>query len=194
MMKPSEDMDRTRTFSTWVRRVVDENGDAEDQPTSYSPSRAATVATIMTRMTYCVRPEVSIETLASLLLDHRMSGVPVVNEEGQPVGVVSKTDLLRHLHERGDTPETEETRPSADIAALGPGFHATRVDVTKVADIMMPVVFAIEQDVRIVEAAALMAGEGVHRLAVVDDKLAVIGIVSTLDVVRWVAENAGFNV
>ena len=194
MMKPNEDMDRTRTFSTWVRRVVDQNGDTEDQPTSYSPSRDATVATIMSRTTYCVRPEVSIETLASLLLDHRMSGVPVVDDKGLPVGVVSKTDLLRHLHERGDTPESNETRPPADVAALGPGFHATRVDSTTVADIMMPVVFAVEQDVRIVEAAALMAGEGVHRLAVVDDQLAVIGIVSTLDVVRWVAEQAGYSV
>lgn len=194
MIKPTENSDQTRTLSTWVRRVVDENGDTDDQPTTYSPSRDATVATIMSRTTYCVRPEVSVETLASLLLDHRMSGVPVVNAEGQPVGVVSKTDLLRHLHERGDTPETEEHRPAEDVAALGAGFHATRVDATTVADIMMPVVFAIEQDVRIVEAAALMAGEGVHRLAVVDDQLAVIGIVSTLDIVRWVAEEAGYSV
>lgn len=177
--------------STWVRRVVDENGDTEDQATSYEPSRSASVATIMTRMTYCVRPDVTVETLAALLLDRRMSGVPVVNDEGQPIGVVSKTDVLRHLHERGDTPASVDTLPAADVAELGPGFHAVRVDATTVKDIMMPVVFAIEQDTPIVRAAALMAGEGVHRLAVVDDQLAVIGIVSTLDVVRWVAETAG---
>jgi CBS domain-containing protein len=175
-----------RTISTWVRRVVDENGDTVDQPTTYAPSRNATVATIMTRMTYCVRPDVSVETLAALLLDHRVSGVPVVNPQGQPVGVVSKTDLLRHLHERGDVTEPEEN--------LDSGFHVTRVDPTTVKDIMMPVVFAIEQDMPIVEASALMAGEGVHRLAVVDADLAIIGIVSSLDIVRWVAEQAGYAV
>jgi CBS domain-containing protein len=187
-------MEMMNTVSTWVRRVVDENGNTEDQPTSYTVSREATVATIMTHTTYCVRPEVSVETLAALLLDHRMGGVPVVNEEGQPVGVVSKTDLLRHMHERGDAPESVETRPAVDIERLGPGFHAARVDPTTVREIMMPMVFAIEQDTPIVHAAALMAGEGVHRLAVVDANLAIIGIVSTLDIVRWVAESAGYAV
>jgi CBS domain-containing protein len=180
--------------STWVRRIVDENGDTEDQPTTYAPSREATVATIMSHTTYCVRPDVSVETLASLLLDHRMSGVPVVDADGRPVGVVSKTDLLRHLHERGDTPESAEHRPPKDVAALGPGFHAVRVDPTTVREIMMPMVFAIGQDTPIVDAAALMAGESVHRLAIVDDDLAIVGIVSTLDVVRWVAEQAGYAV
>ena len=157
------------TVSTWIRRVVDESGATEDQPTAYAASRDETVATIMTHTTYCVRPEVGTETLATLLLDHRMSGVPVVNDSGRPIGVVSKTDLLRHLHEHGDAP-------------------------ARVKDIMMPMVFAVERDTPIVHAAALMAGEGVHRLAVVDADLTIIGIVSALDVVRWVADRAGYSV
>lgn len=193
-MKPNGDTDRTHAVSTWLRRVVDENGDTEDQPTSYSPSHGSTVAAIMTHTTYCVRPDVTVDTLAALLLDHRMSGVPVVDAEGKPIGVVSKTDVLRHLHERGDPPEVEGARAPEDVAALGPGFHAVRVDGTTVEDIMMPVVFAVEQDTPIVKAAALMAGEAVHRLAVVDDDLAIIGIVSALDVVRWVAEEAGYSI
>ena len=193
-MKLDQNMDRTRNVSTWMRRVIDQNGDTEDQPTTYTPSHRETVATIMTRLTYCVRPEVTVETLATLLLDKRLSGVPVVTAEGRPVGVVSKTDLLRHLHERGDVPESDENRPPDDVASLGPGFHAVRVDGTTVADIMMPIVFAIEQDMPIVQAAALMAGEGVHRLAIVDENVAVVGIVSTLDVVRWVAEQGGYSI
>ncbi len=192
MMRSQEDREPTGTLSTWVRRVVDGNGETEDQPTSYTPSHDATVATIMTHMTYCVRPEVSVETVAALLLDLRMSGVPVVNDEGRPIGVVSKTDVLRHLHERGDAPDLEDSQPAADVAALGPGVHAVRADATTVKDIMMPVVFAVTLDTPIVQAAALMAGEGIHRLAIVDDEVTVVGIVSTLDIVRWVAESAGY--
>jgi CBS domain-containing protein len=59
---------------------------------------------------------------------------------------------------------------------------------------MMPVVFAIADDTTIAAAAALMAGEGIHRLPVLDGTGAVVGILSTLDVVRWVAERAGYDV
>jgi CBS domain-containing protein len=142
----------------------------------------------MSRTTYCVRPGVSIRTAASMLLDERMSGAPVVDDDGRPVGIVSKTDLLRHLHERGDAVE------AGDDAAIERGFHATHVDGTTVADVMMPVVFAIAEDTTIAAAAALMAGEGIHRVPVLDRNGAVVGILSTLDVVRWVAERAGYHV
>jgi CBS domain-containing protein len=123
-----------------------------------------------------------------MLLEERMSGAPVVDGDGRPVGVVSKTDLLRHLHERGDA--VEPTGGVPDEA----GFHAVHLDETLVRDVMMPVVFAIAADTTIAAAAALMAGEGVHRLPVLDADGAVVGLLSTLDVVRWVANRAGYDV
>jgi CBS domain-containing protein len=127
-----------------------------------------TIATIMTRSTYCVRPDASVQTVASLMLELRLGGLPVVDEDGKPVGVVSKTDVLRHQHERGDA----ET----------------------VRDIMMPLIFAVRPETPIARAAALMAGEGVHRLAIVDGDNTVVGIVSALDIVRWVAEQGGYSI
>lgn len=171
-----------------LRRVIDETGAPADHVISLRKASSASVQSIMSRTAYCLRPEVGVRTAAAMLLEERMSGAPVVDAAGHPVGIVSKTDLLRHLHERGDALE-----PGND-PAIEHGFHATSVDSTTVGDVMMPVVFCIAEDTSIAAAAALMAGEGVHRLPVLDRQGAVIGILSTLDVVRWVAERAGFHV
>lgn len=171
-----------------LRRIIDETGTPDDTVIALRAASAMGVAAIMSRTTYCLRPDVSIRTAVSMLLDERMSGAPVVDDAGHPVGVVSKTDLLRYLHERGDAVEP------GDDAAIERGFHATAVDGTSVGAVMMPVVFAVAEDTTIAAASALMAGEGIHRLPVLDRHGAVVGILSTLDVVRWVAERAGYHV
>ena len=63
-----------------------------------------------------------------------------------------------------------------------------------VSDIMMPMVFTLPDDAPIAKAAALMAYEGVHRIVVVDEKGCVVGVVSTLDISRWLGWCAGYSV
>src|SRR5262245_41611716 len=61
------------------------------------------VGEVMATHVVCVQPDVSVEALTELLLQHGFSGAPVVDAEGFPIGVVSQTDLLREAHDRGDT-------------------------------------------------------------------------------------------
>lgn len=121
------------------------------------------VSRIMSLNVLCVTEEVSVTALASCLLDGGFSGVPVVDSGGQPVGVVSKTDVLRH------------------------GMTAEGL----VKDIMTPMSFTLHEDQSVAKASALMAYEGVHRLPVVDDAGKVVGILSSLDVVHWLACKTG---
>lgn len=176
-----------------VRHIFNETGEAVDQ-LSTTPPTASAVSAIMTRVVYCVRREVGIELLAMLFLEHGVSGFPVVDELGHPIGVVSKTDLLRYLHEHGVDLAERQDDEAAILGELGRGFHGVTVDGTSVRDIMMPLVFAVAQDTSIGQAAALMAGESVHRLPVVDTDGTVCGIVSSLDLVRWMAQEAGYRV
>ena len=189
-MKRNDLTDRAPSAQPWVRRIVDESGQAQDQPTGYRASGLTTVETLMSRTTYCVRPEVAVDSVITMLLEHHMSGVPVVDEDGRPIGVITKTDLLRHLHERGDGVDTFGVKEGA----VEPGFHPTDFDGATAGDVMMPVVFAVEQDVTVAQAAALMAGEGIHRVPVIDAGGTVVGILSTLDITRWVATEAGYKV
>jgi len=140
-----------------------------------SASRLATVSVgeVMTPHVVCVAPDVSIESLMALLVERGISGVPVVNERGLPVGMVSKTDIVRHLYEDGNTQTS---------------------DSTTVGDLMLPLAFTLLESAPLSHAAALMAWEGVHRIPICSDAGDVVGILSALDLVRWLSGQEGYPV
>ena len=60
---------------------------------------------VMTPEPVCVEPSTSIRELAEVFETNEVSGVPVIDEEGKVIGVVSKTDLIRRCSEGlGDRP------------------------------------------------------------------------------------------
>ncbi|HTE51889.1 MAG TPA: CBS domain-containing protein [Kofleriaceae bacterium] len=127
------------------------------------------LARIMTRKVVCARPEMDASYLRERLLERGVSGAPVVDDWGRVVGVVSRTDLLEH-----------------EVTSLRQG--------KTVADIMMPLVFTLQPEAPIGQAAALMAYEGVHRIVVVDGSGCVVGVVTSLDISRWLGWCAGYPV
>jgi CBS domain-containing protein len=124
------------------------------------------VSRIMSLNVQCVTEDVSLPALAICLLDRGYSGTPVIDEEGKPVGIVSKTDLLRH-----------------GVTSKG-----------RVKDIMSPMSFTLDEDQSISKASALMAYEGIHRLPVVDAAGKVVGLLSSLDILHWLACKTGNSV
>ena len=131
---------------------------------------ATPVSEIMTRDVVCVSEGLGVDALVELFIQRGISGAPVVDQAGRPVGIVSKTDVLRDGAER----------------AGGLPRHAT------VGDIMMPVAFCLPANESVARAAALMAFEGVHRLPIVGVEGEVVGLVSPLDVLRWLAREQGY--
>jgi CBS domain-containing protein len=112
----------------------------------------------------CVSDDLPIRTVIALLADRGFSGVPVVDASGKAIGVVSRSDLLAN-----------------EASGL-------------VRDVMMPIAFTLPQGASLSHAAALMAYENIHRVPVVADDGSVVGIVSTMDIARWVAEADGYVV
>jgi CBS domain-containing protein len=122
------------------------------------------LSAVMSGGLVCVSPDLPVESLVTLLVDRGFSGVPVVDSAGKPIGVVSKSDLL------------EGTRSGT------------------VQDIMMPIAFTLPESASLSHAAALMAYENIHRVPVIAADGAVVGIVTSMDIVRWVAEQDGYVV
>jgi CBS-domain-containing membrane protein len=130
----------------------------------------ATIRAIMATDVVCVTPDLSVAALATLFLDQGISGAPVVDESGRAIGMVSKTDLVRHYSD--DDNKT----------AVAP----------VVRDIMMPMAFCLPANESIARAAALMAFEGMHRVPVANTRGQIVGLVSSLDVLRWMAREHGY--
>lgn len=140
---------------------------------------------IMTAPVISVGPQTPIQEIAALLLEHRISGVPVL-EDGELVGLVSEADLL-HRHEIG-TARTAPTGPgwlrlfSADRSAADyVKSHARRA-----RDVMTREVVSIAADTAVAEIVALFETRGIRRVPVLRGRK-LVGIVSRANLVRAVA-------
>lgn len=141
--------------------------EALDCPTS-TTAQGTPISEVMARNVVSVGQSATVEDLSRLLLVNDIGGVPVVDPDGLPLGVVSKTDALRAL-------------AKGDSSALA-------------RDIMTPFTLAMREHSSIARAAAMMAYEHVHRVVVVAPDGRVIGIVSTIDVLRWLARRDGYAI
>ena len=110
----------------------------------------------------------------ALLTDRGLSAAPVIDEAGHPRGVISRDDILVHERER--------------LATRAPGAApAGAPDLTRVADIMTPTVFSVPPDTPARAVVEQLLGLHVQQLFVVDGAGALIGSISTFDVLRHLA-------
>jgi CBS domain-containing protein len=153
------------------------------------------ISAIMTREVVCVRPDLSAEALAMLFVERGLHGAPVLDERDELIGFVSTADLLRNRYETGETQEIRLRVPTDEGAQyeLGPGFHLEEIAKSTVRELMMPIAISLDETAPIALAAALMATENVHRIPVVSKKQRVVGILSALDIMRWLAQEDGYQ-
>lgn len=137
------------------------------------------VADVMTREVVSVRADNGVDTVAELLLDRGFSGVPVVDRDNRLLGMLSKTDLVRESAE-------EYAREEEEGSALPHGVHL--IKARTVREVMSPGAQTVKASARLAEAAAIMAAGHFHRLPVVDDNGKLVGLITSFDIVRWVAE------
>ncbi len=149
----------------------------EEEETETLPAPSlCTVDEVMAREVLAVRPDISLRTAAELMLEHAISGMPVVDEEGQLVGMLSKTDLVRHRIE-------DDVEASVEVLPTGQHF----LDGSTAEDVMTRQVLTVPEGMSLAMAAKIMVNAGVHRVPVVNQMGALVGQLSTTDIVRWVA-------
>jgi CBS domain-containing protein len=128
------------------------------------------VADVMQTDLKVVRGGDSISDAVALLADSHVSGVPVVDEAGHLVGVLSSSDILEALAEHND-----------------PAARESVFDETLVQDLMTPRPQSISPDATLRDAAQRLLYLEVHRLFV-ERAGKLVGVVSTSDLVRAMAE------
>ncbi|MEU4419258.1 CBS domain-containing protein [Actinoplanes sp. NPDC024001] len=131
----------------------------------------------MTTAVVTVDPSASYRAVVDLLVERRISAVPVVDEALQVAGVVSEADLLRKIEYAGD----EKPRLLEGRRRRGERAKAT---VGTAADLMSAPPVVARADMSIAAAARLMDAEHVKRLPVVDDLGRLVGIVARSDLLK----------
>ena len=142
------------------------------------------VKDIMTREVKTVSPETEIAQAAKLLLSERINGVPVVNKNGEVVGILCQSDLIAQ----------QKSIPIPSLFTLLDGYipltllsrldkEVEKIAATKVNHAMTPDPTTVNSETDIDKVAALMVEKNYHTLPVVDDgKL--VGIVGKEDVLK----------
>jgi CBS domain-containing protein len=134
---------------------------------------------IMTRDVVSAAPDLTVRDAMELLSERHVSGAPVV-DGGKVVGIVSATDLLDLLADLNDT------TPSLTFKRRK-GRTTPLEDVT-VDEVMTRKVHSLPPDCFVDEAAVLMGEKQIHRVLVMQGDV-LLGIVSTSDVAKAVAEH-----
>ncbi|WP_329241476.1 CBS domain-containing protein [Streptomyces sp. NBC_01478] len=121
--------------------------------------------------------------VARLLGEHRISGLPVVDEDEKVVGVVSETDLMAHQAETPDPYEPKKRFRFADLTRSGKR-RAAKATARTAGRLMTAPPVTVHAEDTIVEAARTMAQHRVERLPVLDEEDRLVGIVTRRDVLQ----------
>jgi len=136
-----------------------------------------TVRDVMTTEVRTVRGGSTVRAVAEQFDVGRISAVPVVDDEGHVLGVLSETDLLHKITHQDDAGDRRRLRRR----------HRTdraKADGLSAAELMTSPAVTVGPDASLAEAASLMERNSVKRLPVVDERGELIGIVSRGDLIR----------
>jgi CBS domain-containing protein len=144
------------------------------------------VADLMTRDVAVINRKSDVHELEKLMLERRVHGMPVVNDDGILVGVISQTDLLAWHYNTGVDGAAfyDNSRLHVTDGDATAGLQLTDIQTAPVEDVMSPMVHCIRADRPIAVAAATMIQQRIHRLVVVDETLRVQGVISALDILH----------
>jgi CBS-domain-containing membrane protein len=142
---------------------------------------------IMTRLVCTVEPATPVARVATLLLEHGISAVPVVDSERRVVGIVSEGDLIHRPESGTGIARSRWLALLADPHALAREYAKTHG--AQAADVMTRDVLSVDEDTSVAEIAAIFDKQRVKRVPVLADGR-LVGIVSRADLIRAVARGA----
>ena len=142
------------------------------------------VKDFMTPNPITVKPSTSIEAVIKVLEEHKISGLPVVDDTGKVVGVISEGDLL--VRESPLQPPLYLTLLGGVIYFDSPAHfhqHMKKALGMLVQDVMTSKPILTTPETTLAEAAQVMLDKKINRLPVVDSTQTLIGIITRHDLV-----------
>jgi CBS domain-containing protein len=140
--------------------------------------RHRTVSDVMTKHVHVARPLTPFKVLVRLIEENRVSAIPIVDQTGVPIGIVSETDLLLKQIRAGAESSRDllHVRKRRNERAKGDG--------TVASDVMTSPAITVASGTGLGDAARLMQDKNLRRLVVVNDGGRIAGIVSRSDLLK----------
>jgi CBS-domain-containing membrane protein len=150
---------------------------------------AETAADLMSLNPVSIRADATLREAILLLYDRHFGAAPVIDEAGRAIGVISRADVLAHDRETVQyarpTPEYDPRDLTLSTGERLPDeFQVELVDSTQVSEVMTPAVFGVRPSTSAADVVEQMVSLDVHRLFVVDEAGVLVGVVTSMDVLR----------
>ena len=159
---------------------------------------ADVVRSVMTSRVLSIGPDASVFDAMKLLVDNRISAVPVVDGDRQVLGVVSEYDLMARVGKKEVTKSVQDDgmfprvgrcdEYNGNVKEMWSQFHnlqerMSKASGSKVSAAMHDATTCVP-DMRLVDATELMLRDNLARLPVVDEQGRLVGILSRGDIMR----------
>lgn len=158
--------------------------------------RQTTAADVMTREVLSVHEDLAVRELVDFLTENSISGAPVLDAQDRLVGVVTVTDIAEKGRQEADI-AFEGSDPRLSLRALDEqlDFEEMRslhleADDRVVSDIMTRTVFTVPSDMPVPEIARQLVAGRIHQIFVTNLEGRLVGVVSALDLIGLLAEEA----
>ena len=141
---------------------------------------------VMVSPVITVKPSSSVREVAKIFLARQISAVPVVDDQGKLVGIVSEGDLMRRAEAGTERKRSWWLQGLTDDEALAAEY--VKAHACKVADVMTRRIITASPDIPLYEIASLLENNSIKRVPIVKDGQ-VIGIVSRANLIQAVASD-----
>ena len=138
---------------------------------------------VMTKNVVTVSPDHGVRHAATIMLVNHVSGLPVIDDEGRLVGLISEGDLLRRV-ELGLGAIASSAEPAHSVEERARAY--VRSNAWKVADVMSCDLVVVDEETPLARVAFLMAQHRIKRIPVMRGS-ALVGIVSRADLLHAIS-------
>ena len=145
---------------------------------------------IMTEEVITVNVNDTVEKCAKLLSKHDLSGLPVLDDEGNVVGIVTEGDIIRRASRIEGIPVLEVLGGIFYLESPKHFMDKLKKSMGTIASMIMTEdVITVGPDKKIEDAATLLVKEKIKRLPVIDKEGNLIGIVARRDIMDYLFHN-----
>ncbi|MEL7498650.1 MAG: CBS domain-containing protein [Planctomycetota bacterium] len=155
--------------------------------TTKSPAQTESVQSIMSASVQTIDYRSTVADAVQLMAEDQFNAIPVVDGDGKCVGMLSRSDLTETF-----LAEDQELANVLDAGAFGrlSNRFIETCDEKSVVEVMTHDVMSVSPTTAIKAACEIMTNHQIHHLPVISDRGFVEGIVSSFDVIRWLANDS----